>query len=169
MLPNPYVLLAILVTWLASASGVGWWAYHQGENAVKAADAQVLAASAARIKAMEEAARKAEADHAAAIAAVSDGYNKEIQSVQANNQRVVAGLNAGLVRLRDRWAVPGRDCPAPGAAAGSGRDNAAASGRDLSATASGFLLRLTARADYLAAQLRACQALVREDRKTAQY
>jgi hypothetical protein len=165
VLPNPYIILTALSVWIGSMVAVGAWQHHQGSVGSELACTQATVQAQARVKLLEEQARKIESDHAAAMATVSDQYQKELSNVEASNRRTVSDLNAGLIRLRDNAAMPGRDCPAPGTAATPGSSHGAAPGADLSVPASAFLLTLTARADSLASQLRACQAVVKQDRQ----
>lgn len=166
---NPYAILALLVAWGLSLAGVGWWQRSDGETVERSAwqgrDNTELVAANGKIKTLEEDARKAEQDKAAALTAISTDYERKLSD--ANKQRAAdaAAVRAGSLRLRDPSAPGLHACGGLAAetAAGTGQRDGGAAG-DLSAAASGFLLDLANEADDVARQLAACQRVVIEDR-----
>lgn len=169
LIPNPWLILALLLAWLASLAGVGVWQRHDGEAAERAAwiqryNAQLTAANA-QIKSLEEGARQAEQAHAQALSVLSTDYERKLSD--ANKQRALdhAAATAGTLRLRDPAAPGLRACGgiAPQIAAGAGGGDGRAPG-ELSPAAVGFLLDFANDADDIARQLAACQQVVSEDR-----
>lgn len=140
-----------------------------GEQAEKARwlarETAELAAANVKINALQTAARTAERDHAMRLAAVSAQYQEDLKHAQARKDRVIADLRTGAQRLR--IPVAGAGCagaggmPETGPATG-GRDGGTTA--ELSQPAAEFLVGLASDADQVAEQLKACQALVREDR-----
>ena len=176
---NPYAIIALLIAWGLSLAGVGWWQRNDGETAERSAwqgreNAELVAANG-KIKTLEEGARKAEQDKAAALAAISTDYERKLSD--ANKQRAAdaAAVRAGSLRLRDPSSPGLHACGglATETAAGTGQRDGGAAGElspttagVLSAAASGFLLDLVNEADDVARQLAACQRVVIEDRNT---
>ena len=168
-MPNPYVILALLVALGLSLAGVGYWQRSDGETAERSAwqgreNAELVAANG-KVKTLEEGARKAEQDKAAALAAISTDYERKLSD--ANKQRAAdaVAVLAGSLRLRDPSSPGLRACGSlpTEAAAGTGQRDGGAAG-ELSAAASGFLLGLANEADDVSRQLAACQRVVIEDR-----
>lgn len=167
---NPYIIIGLIVAWLASLVGVGYWqnaAGHVDERATwqTRANAELRAANAT-INALQEKARKSEQDHAAALAAVSSDYERKLSD--ANKQRAAdaAALRAGTLRLRDPNPTGLSSCGGLGGEAGTGagrRDGP--EGGELSAAAAEFLLDLAFDADDVARQLAACQEVLVKDRE----
>lgn len=157
--------------WIATLAGVGWWQNDAGHVAERTTwqgrENSQLRTANSRIKTMEEGARKAEQDHALAMAAISTDYERKLSD--ANKQRAadIAAVRAGTLRLRDPGA-PGL-YPFGGIAAQAGPGACQCNGTqgsELSAAAGEFLFGLADDADDLARQLTACQAVVVKDRKT---
>ena len=73
---------------------------------------------------------------------------------------VIADLRAGTLRLRLPSDVPGTSTPAATSCRGDG-----ASGSELPRSAAEFLVSEATRANEVAEQLQACQAILRADRK----
>lgn len=167
---NPYFIIGLIVAWLASLVGVGYWqneAGHVDERTTwQTRENGELRTANATIKALQEQARQSEHDHAAALAAVSTDYERKLSD--ANKQRAAdaAALRAGTLRLRDPNPPGLRACGGLGAQVGAGagrRDGP--EGGELSEAAAGFLLELASDADDIARQLTACQAVVVHDRE----
>lgn len=167
---NPYVIIVLIVAWIASLAGVGYWqndAGHVAERTTWQTRENIeLRTANDKIKTLEEGARKTEQDKAVALAAISTDYERKLSD--ANKQRAsdAAAVRAGTLRLRDPDPPGLRACGgvAPETSAGTGRRDGGAAG-DLSAAASGFLLDLANEADDVARQLTACQRVVTEDRR----
>lgn len=128
-----FALVAALA-WAGSVAAVGWWAYGQGQDKVIAEhaeqEAQRISAEAAERDRLAKEQRKKD-----------DAYEARIRSL--NRQ-----LADALERVSDR---PDR-LPEPARAACQG-----ATGAELSARDSAFLIRLAGRADELRAALERCQ------------
>ena len=167
---NPYLIIGLLIVWIASLAGVGYWQNDAGHVAERTTwqtrENDELRTANDKIKKLEEDHRKAEHDHAAAVAAISTDYERKLSD--ANKQRAsdAAAVRAGTLRLRDPNPTGFRACGGIGLQVGtgaSGRDGGTSG--DLSAAASGFLLELANDADDVARQLAACQAVVVKDRE----
>jgi len=166
---NPYLIIALLITWGASLAGVGYWQNDAGHVAERTAwqtrENTELRLANTKVLTLEEGARKTEQDHSTALAAVSTDYERKLQDANDQRSRDVAAVRAGSIRLRDPGSPGLRACgnpPGQTATAPGGRDGAQGSG--LSEQASEFLLGLTGDADDVARQLSACQRVVIEDR-----
>jgi hypothetical protein len=167
---NPYLIIGLIVAWLASLAGVGYWQNDAGHVAERTTwqtrENGELRAANDKIKTLEEDHRKAEHDHAAAVAAISTDYERKLSD--ANKQRAsdAAAVHAGTLRLRDPNPTGFHACGGVGIqiGTGSGRRDGGAPG-ELSAATSGFLLELANDADDVARQLAACQAVVVKDRE----
>lgn len=149
--------------------GIDSKAFARGESEAEAKyvkrDNDALRAANVEIAKLRAAARKTEENQAKEIAAAS----KNLQTENDNAQRTIADLRRRIAaggRLRDPGATgpacSGGGVPTTPAGAG-GRDDRP--GADLSGEASIFLLDLAGEADAIARQLKACQAVVRADRK----
>lgn len=167
---KPYVIIGLIVVWVASLAGVGYWQNEAGHIAERTTwqtrENGELRTANATIKALQERARKSEHDHAAALSAVSTDYERKLS--HANKQRAAdaAALRAGTLRLRDPDPTGLRACGGLGAKIGAGpggRDGA--QGGELSDAAAEFLLDLASDADDVARQLEACQEVVVKDRE----
>lgn len=150
----PVLLLVAGALWLRSYYiAFGETRADARHAAVAAAKAQAQAVEAARV-------RKAEAAHAAELAAIDRTHLEDLTRAKHALDAAVADLDTGRLRLRRAAAT---DCgasghlPTPEPAAGGG-DGAQASG--LSRRNAEFLLRIGADADATARQLAACQAVV---------
>lgn len=70
----------------------------------KETKATVVAQQATAAREFAEAARKAEQDHAQAMAAIGAKHLKELEDEKRKGEKLVADLRTGAVRLRDHWA-----------------------------------------------------------------
>lgn len=170
---NPYAIIGLLLAWILSLAGVGYWQNEAGHIAEhdtwQTSENGELRTANDRIKTLEEGARKAEQDKAKALDAISTDYERKLSD--ANKQRAAdaAAVRAGSLRLRDPSSTGLHACGSlpTEAATGPGQRDGGAAG-ELSAAASGFLLDLANEADDVARQLAACQRVVIEDRETKQ-
>lgn len=148
-----------------------WLGYGHGTDSERAKwttrESEELRAANAEIDRLQREARVAEQAHAESLTAISANYQKELRDAKRAHDAHVAAVRAGSLRLRDPGASTRESAcedRVSEAAAGAGvRDGA--EGAELSERASQFLLELTARADRVAEQLVACQAIVRRDRE----
>lgn len=166
---NPYLIIALLLAWGASLFGVGSWQNKAGHVAERTTwqtrENTELRTANGKIKVLEEGARKAEQDHADALAVISTDYERKL--THANEQRAadVAAVRVGTIRLRDPNPPGLRACGsiAPETGAGtSGRDGRAPG--ELSEQAAEFLYGFANDADDIVRQLGACQRVVAADR-----
>jgi len=169
-MPNPYVILAVVLMWIASLAGVGYWQNEVGRTSELAKweeqkNAEIDAANQALYD-TEEKYRAAEKQHADMLATVSTTYEGRIKDEQAKTAKLIAAANAGTYRLRDPNATPintiGHNVPE--AATGTGRCDGTGDG-GLSTITTRNLLSLTGRCNYVSAKLSACQAIVKADRQ----
>lgn len=140
------------------------------DAAYKLRDNEQLRDALDRVKALEDAARKTEREHAEAITTITGKLLMEKANVQAAENRILSDIASGKLRVR-AGAFYASACPAvsggsaaspPGAGAG-GSDGAAAC--QLSAAAQSDLLAIGRDADDTASQLAAAQAVIVEDRR----
>jgi hypothetical protein len=130
----------------------------------KAIVAQANAQHATELAALQQQARDSEHAHAQQLADIDQQHQKDIQHEISSRDAVIADLRAGTVSLRKRFtcAAAGNERVPSTATSTSGSDAAGAGG--LSADDASVLVRLASRADEVALQLQACQAVVRADR-----
>ena len=169
MMPNPYILLAVLLIWLASLAGVGVWQNHSGHTAERvvwqARETTELASANMKLHALEESYRQQEQQHATNLNAIAVNYQKELDDANAKTDDLVRRARAGAFRLRDpgtsTHAAGGGQLPETATRAGGLDDTG---DRGLSTDAAGFLLGLASRCDRVSRKLSACQSIVRSDR-----
>jgi hypothetical protein len=165
----PYIIA--ILAFVGFEAGIYWWGDSTGRTAVTAKYEAIIAArdksdADAKQKATDDA-RKAEQDHAAALAAIAAQHQQEMQDAKAQTDKTLADLRDGNLRLRSRLAAATSDQHLPGAAAGSsGSDPSQSTG--LQPADVQFLVQLAADADDAVRQLNACQAVVADDRKAAE-
>lgn len=175
-MPNPYILLGVLVAWIASLASVGMWQHRAGAVSERVIwqdrMQQASDKASAELKSVEDHYRQIERTMAGRLGDISTQYEKELSDASAQHAADLSALRTGNLRLRDPGAHP-QACGSglPPAASGAGRrDGPPASGLQeqsagvLSDVASEFLLELVDRADSVAHQLAACQAVIRADR-----
>src|SRR6185437_11151043 len=126
---NPWVILAIVLAWIASVGAVGYWQNGAGHEAESAAwlqkDNADLKAANAKILALEEAARKAESEHQAKVAQLGIDYANHLKEERDQHDADVRAALAGSLRLR----VPS-SCPKQPDRSGAGQASPAPGGRD---------------------------------------
>jgi hypothetical protein len=167
---NPWLLLGVLLLWLASLVAVGSWQREDGATVERSAwqgreNAELRTANG-RIRELEEGARHEEAAHALALQEKSAAYERKLIDEQDLHARDIAAVRAGARKLRDPGATTRCPVRSDAAQAGPGageRDGEA--GGELSPAAAEFLLGEASRANAIVEQLTACQAIVIEDRK----
>lgn len=170
MLPNPWVIIGVLVAWLGSLGAVGFWQNSAGHTSEKVAwqqrEVQQQAEYDQKYRDLEAKYRAQEQDGAQKLADASADYERRLQDVQTKNDSLASELRAGTLRLRDKYARASKACKCgvSKTSTGSGGRDGTAPG-DISAEASGFLLRLSGDADKTADQLAACQQVVVKDRE----
>ncbi len=148
-------MLALLLAAVAAGAG-----YHYGSEHTAAAKDRDFQTHLKADRAAElEAERQARAKETAlenAIAAVDAAYQQGKQEAQRENERLVADLRSGAVRLRDRW----QQCEAglPDAAPGTGGTDAGADDRAASAAR---IIRAARDADE---RIKALQEILRAER-----
>lgn len=149
-------LLSLLLA--AAAAGAG---YHYGSEHTAAAkdrdfQSHLKADRAAELEATQQA-RARETALSTAIAAVDAAYQQGKQEAQRENDKLVADLRTGAVRLRDRW----QQCEAglSDVTAGAGGTDAGADDRAASAAR---IVRAAREAD---ARIKALQVILRAERE----
>lgn len=167
---NPWVALSLVLAWIASVVGVGYWQHEDGVTVTEAAyskrDNETLRKANIKIVELEQAARDDEQRHAADVNQIAGAYEKELQNVKTTKDATIAGLRAGAVVLRDPYSSAQRSAGGETrqVASRAGRCDGGASG-GLSVPASEFLVGLASEADGVVEQLAACQQIVIDDRK----
>lgn len=163
---NPWVILGIVLAWVASLGVVGKWqntAGHESERVEwQARDNKQLAAANAKIVSLTAAARATEQKTNATIATMGADHAKEIEILEVRRRHDVVAARDGAIKLRVHGACPAS--PGGGAAgevaAAPGNGDGGA-GIELPREITGDLLALANDADQVADQLRACQGVVR--------
>lgn len=169
-MPNPYLLLAIGIAWLASVVGIGVYEHQAGAIAERVKwqvrEAKQDVAANLKIRQLQDAARATEQRAAQDLAAVAERYEKEKSDVAASKDRVISDLRSGALRLRFPTATTGDAgrSQAAATAAGAGECDGRAAG-ELPQPVAEFLVSLASEADSVVVQLMACQAVVRQDRQ----
>lgn len=180
LVPGPYrtasyfVASAILVVAVAAAVNKAYtWAYNNGVNSERTTwqkrESSELAEANKKIIELNVEARNQQTQNAINLQTISTYYEESKRNAKLKNDKVVADLNSGVIRLRDKYAktstcettYPGRTGET---ATGPGEHNAE-TGTEFSSTAAGFLYDLAVEADEIVEQLSACQAVVLEDRR----
>jgi len=166
---NPYLIIGLLIGWLASLAGVGWWQNDAGHVAERTAwqkrENSELRTANDKIRSMQDSARRNEQLHAAALADVSTNYQKELSNAIKQRAADVAAVRAGTLRLRYHnppsiYAIG--DSPAETGPGAGGCDGP--KGAELPQSIVADLLGLAADADDVTRQLTACQRVIIEDR-----
>lgn len=166
---NTYLIIGLLIGWLASLAGVGWWQNTAGHTAERTAwqtrENSELRAANAKIITLQASARRIEQAHALALSEISTNYQKDLSHAIKQRAADLAAVRAGTLRLRypntssiyslgDRPAETG-----PGAGGCDGPK-----GAELPQSIVADLLGLAADADDVTRQLTACQRVIIEDR-----
>lgn len=149
--------------------GYGDRRFDQGKVAERSAwqsrASDELSIANAKILELEEKYRQQEQDAADAIAIISSQYQRELQHVQAEKARILAGLRDGSIRLRIPDAAAestAGSAPAQTGTSACGCDGSARA--ELPLAAGEFLVGLASEADEVARQLGKCQAIIKSDR-----
>lgn len=155
---NLNLILAILLAAIVGMGGAGAAGYHKGkidaERVAKIAmDKHLVADSEAEQDAKDEAARYKDA-LATAQNAVSAAYEKGKRDAEDTAKSTVAGLRAGNLVLRDRWASCQASVGVPRPATNTGEPDAGTADRNESA---GRIVQAAAQCD---AQVRGLQQLL---------
>lgn len=165
---NPWLILGIVIAWLASLWGVGSWQREDGRTAERndwqARDNAQLAAANKAIARLTREARDLEASHQLRLADIAANIQKETARHEADTRRAVSGARS-LV-LRDQPACPagaGGGPEGPPVAGAGGGDGPAAC--ELPAEAVRDLFALVLDADRDVRQLAHAQAVIDEDRR----
>lgn len=168
---------------IAVAAAVVWFIYGKGvSDDRKRSDAvittlvaqhqlQVTGINLANIQALakaEQDARDKEAADARAMAELDEKHFKEIENAKAEAQRTIDGLRSGAVRVRHQYTcAPQRAGSATGGvpqASGSTGMGDGGAGRGFGPADALAVIGAADEGDGWAAQLLACQAIVRRDR-----
>jgi type II secretory pathway pseudopilin PulG len=175
LIPAPYrliVALMVAAVALAGATYGGWkWRDYQAKadelTQAKAANKN-LQKQIGKVADLQNRLRIAERTGAQNLVAAQSDKEKEVRNVRTEKDRVIAGLRADLVRLRDPWAKSAERKPE-----GAGSTTATApgivlpeSGRELSEELGEYLVSEFARADEVAVELNYCRKVAREQNET---
>lgn len=170
MLTNPWILLGLVLAWIGSVAGVGWWQNDAGSTAERVIwqerEMKALAKSNKAIQEANDAARETEREHATAMDGIAKDYERRLKDAKDQKDRDVAAAYSGAIGLRIPRALPG--------AAGTGEAAHAASSpgqcdvgaqAELPREAAANLLAIANDADAVTDQLAACQAIILQDRQ----
>jgi len=170
-MPNPWLILTVLIVWAGSLFFVGRWQNEAGQTSEtvlwQATQNKELAEANAQILKLNNDARATEQKHAIELAAVAAEDEKENADVINKKDGLIAKLRAGTVQLRDPYATScvqtGTSGASPATASAGGSDGAATG--QLSEQFAEFLVNQDTRADQVVVELQACQKVVASDRK----
>lgn len=173
-LPNPWVLLGVLIAWGASLAAAGMWQNDVGHTEQLAADQKreiaelaaknvELAKARAQIEQLNKDKDAIEQRHAAELAITGAEYEAKVQDLEDQGRRDAAAARAGALKLRVAGmcaSTPARGAggQAAASAAPAGRDGAADG--ELPGSVTQDLLDLSHDADQVTDQLAACQRTV---------
>jgi hypothetical protein len=164
--PNPWLLLGVGLAWLASLASVGWWQRHDGALAERttwqAREVLALTAANAKIKALNDAARDRESQHAAQMDAIGTWLAKETNDAQIRQRDAVRNARALVLRNQPACVGAGGSEAGPPRPAASGGNGQAAC--ELPAEIVRDMESLVFDADSDVRQLYACQQVVLKDR-----
>lgn len=135
-----------------------WIGYQLGGQSARKELADYRASVTQSVLDAQQKARKAEQAHAQALAQVAQQYEEEKARVRTENDKLVADLRAGTVKLHQRWQAERATRDLSGAVARAAEPDAAERDRQDSAA------RITAAGDTCDAQVRGLQEVVRKDR-----
>jgi hypothetical protein len=169
VIPNPWVILAILATWLGTLVGAYVYGDHVGTVTDKAAwqgqQITELKTAKAEIERLNAAARAKEATQAAQLAVNGADYEKRLQDSEDQRRADVSAARSGRIVLRVPGLCPAGN-PAPADPAPASVSHGPADGR-LPDQVTSDLLELADAADRNTEQLAACQAVVQTYTKAA--
>lgn len=168
MTPNPWVILGIVVLWVASLGVVGWKANEIGHETEKAAwlvkENKELAAANDLIQTLTAKVRATEQAHQQRLADIAANIAKENRNAEARTRRAVA--NARALVLRQQPACPSASTGPAGSLAPSAGGSDGAPACELPAAAVRDFFQLVGDADTGMRLLAACQAVIRSDRSS---
>jgi prophage endopeptidase len=161
-------LLIKAVAALGIALVLGGAAYSKGRAAAaQNFNLQLSAISrehAKQLAAMEAVARSTERAAVVQIAAIDVRHQEQLNNEKDKLDAAIAGLRAGTVQLRKRFACDASASGVVPSVATSTSNGDAAAGRGLQGADAELLIREAATADEIVLQLQACQAVVAADR-----
>ena len=178
-MPNPYVIISLLLAWSITLVGYGIKEERRGEETAQAActvvKAAELAQAAQTIQRLQADAMAAVERHGNAQAAISTAYQKDIKYVQDQKNAALAAVRAaGRVRVQpaSSYTLRPGDCPLPEAAPGTPGDNGSPQSdvhREDASPDPGIdtavLIGLASECDSITRQLGRAQELIAEDRQ----
>lgn len=168
MIPNPWVILGIVLTWIASLVAVGIWQNKTGHTDERVTwqtkENKELAQANAKIVSLTAAARKAESEGQANVAAIGEDLEKE----KRDHAKTRAARDAALRAGRERVSVAVTGCSSGGSAGtatASGSSESPAPRAFLHPEVAANLEQLAGDADDTARDLNACLKITAEDRR----
>lgn len=167
---NPWMILGVVLAWLASLVSVGGWQNHEGKVSERIVwqgkESKELSEANSLIQTLQTSAREKEYQKAEDTAQISKSYQAVLTAEGLKNEKIISDLRNGIIRLRQP------STPSPRTDSNTTSETTPATsgcngetGSELSAGTSGFLYSKAARADKIVEQLTACQQIVTEDRK----
>lgn len=171
---NPWLIITLGVLWLACLVGVGKWQNEAGHVAERTAwqakDNEQLRLANAEILRLETEARTTEAGHQKRLVDIANNIVKDKRNDALQHQADLDRVRNGSLILRDPGATGLKVCAGAAGALGAGPGGGdGAGGAQLSGAAAEFLLTEASRADDIARQLAAAQAVIVEDRRVCGY
>lgn len=173
MIPNPWLILGVVLAFVVSVTGAFFYGQNVGAEGERVEwqtrENVELAAANKKILDLTDAARARESLDAVRLASISAKYQEDLLNEKATHDRVVSDLRNGSRVLRIPVAGTSQTCGGETGAAPTAalrRDGQATA--ELSREASEFLVGLASEADAVVRQLAACQAVILQDRNSAE-
>lgn len=166
---NPWLMLGLVLAWIASLFAVGSWQNDAGHVAEKSAwqtrENIELAQANAKIIVLNQAVRDQEHRSAEQINQIAIVYEKDKSHEIEKRDAVIAHLRAGTLRLFDPASAIGTDGNTTGQTAASSRCGDGTASGELSGQTGEFLVSLASESDEVVRQLTTCQSVITEDRR----
>jgi len=169
-MPNPWLIIIMLLLMVGALFGVGKWqnnAGHVAERVIWQGKAnKELSDANAEIQRLNDVARATEQKNAAAQAQIVASYEQEKQNDVSAKDILISQLRAGTLQLRD----PGATSCVQTCGSVAGQVTSSTSGNndrapgELSEQFAEFLIQQDSLADEIVGQLQACQKQIVQDR-----
>lgn len=167
---NPWIALGLVLAWVASLAGVGYWQNDAGHTAERVAwqtrDNEELRKANAKIIALNDAARQTEQQNAAKVAAIATDYERKLKDAKTQRDHDIADAYSGAIGLRipSTSGITAGGSEAATTTAATGQCNGGTA-TELPRETVANLLALADDADEITNQLAACQEVIRADRE----
>lgn len=165
-----FIALAILI--LILATKYYNWAYRNGVTDERLAwqtrENDELVQAKSKISELTNKAREDENKNSENLATISTYYEEVLKNEKIKTEKVIADINNGVVRLRDKYATTSKQTTCSSGTSETSTTTSERNGQtggELSTTASTFLYQLTGESDQIVEQLTACQNVIIENQR----